>query len=238
MVYIIAVKDISNFETERVPGREAHRDDAGRGSGGHEGVPDGRCIPGGDVELEAVLARVSRPRHERRDSCDPARHMGVVGDRVECGVAEPQSYGLRPGTLDGDQGGIVALVGQREVVRACVARDPGPVLVEVRRVHDHEEVLGGDPVYDQVVDDASVRVAHRAVERPARLDIRVVREEHVEECQRLGALQPELAHVRQVEQPGVVAHGHVLGEHAGVLNGHEIAGERLDLRPERHVSVV
>ena len=51
-------------------------------------------------------------------------------------------------------------------------------------------------------------------------------------------LDLELAHVRDVEDAGVAAHGAVLGDHALVLHGHLPAGERDQPRAERDVPLV
>ena len=55
---------------------------------------------------------------------------------------------------------------------------------------------------------------------------------------RARALDLELAHVRDVEDAGVGAHGAVLLDHALVLHGHLPAGERHHARAERDVPVV
>ena len=48
----------------------------------------------------------------------------------------------------------------------------------------------------------------------------------------------DLAHVRDVEDPGVPADGEVLGPDAPVLDGHLPAGERDELRAGGDVAVV
>ena len=62
--------------------------------------------------------------------------------------------------------------------------------------------------------------------------------------QRLGpfadvpAVQFELTHVREVEEPGALAHGVVLGQDARVLDRHLEAAERHHARPKREMRVV
>ena len=51
-------------------------------------------------------------------------------------------------------------------------------------------------------------------------------------------LDLDLAHVRDVEDAGVGAHGPVLRDHALVLDGHLPAGERHQSRAGRDVAVV
>ena len=98
--------------------------------------------------------------------------------------------------------------------------------VAVGGVGDHQVRVVVDPVHHQVVEDAAVlaeqqRVlgaadGHRA-ERPG--------ERVVEERDRLGTGHADLGHVRQVEHPGCLAHGVVLGEVGGVAHGHAVTGE-------------
>ena len=53
-----------------------------------------------------------------------------------------------------------------------------------------------------------------------------------------GPLDVELAHVRDVEDAAVGAHGAVLRDHTLVLDGHLPAGERHQPRAERDVALV
>ena len=54
----------------------------------------------------------------------------------------------------------------------------------------------------------------------------------------LRPLDLELAHVRDVEDAGVLAHGSVLGDNAFVLHGHLPAGEGHETRAERDMALV
>ena len=60
----------------------------------------------------------------------------------------------------------------------------------------------------------------------------------LEQLARPRPLDLELAHVRDVERAGVLAHCAVLRDHALVLDGHLPAGERHHARAERDVAVV
>jgi hypothetical protein len=55
---------------------------------------------------------------------------------------------------------------------------------------------------------------------------------------RARAFDVELAHVRDVEDAGVGAHGSMLADHALVLDGHLPPGERNHARPGGHMAVV
>src|SRR5581483_11952196 len=96
---------------------------------------------------------------------------------------------------------------------------PGEVALAVRRVHDEQVAKLAEPVDDQVVDDPAALVREQGELRIARPEaVEVVREPSLQELVRTGPLDVELAHVRDVEDAGVAAHGPVLLDHAGVLD--------------------
>ena len=66
----------------------------------------------------------------------------------------------------------------------------------------------------------------------------VVGRQPLEHAERVPARDVELAHVRDVEEPDALAHGAVLLEDAGVLDGHLPAAEVDQLRAELAVQVV
>ena len=73
---------------------------------------------------------------------------------------------------------------------------------------------------------------------PGSIRSRSFESRRLEERVRLRPLDLDLAHVRDVEDAGVGAHGPVLLDDALVLDGHLPAGERHHPRPERDVAVV
>ena len=114
----------------------------------------------------------------------------------------------------------------RHVGAAGVVGEPVEVLRAVARVHADEEVLGGAPVDDHVVDDAAGLAAQAAVLRLAVGHLReVVREDAAQRLERLRAAEDDLAHVRDVEQPDAGPDRLVLREDPGVLHRHLPAGE-------------
>ena len=78
------------------------------------------------------------------------------------------------------------------------------------------------------------RVLGVAVAEP----VEVVREQRLEQLVRRRAFDVELAHVRDVEDAAVLAHGAVLRDHALVLHRHLPAGERHHARAGREVALV
>ena len=82
-------------------------------------------------------------------------------------------------------------------------------------------------------------VRQERVLRAADVDLLdVVREEPLQRGRHLRPLELEPAHVRDVEDAAVLAHGPVLRDHALVLHGHLPAGERHHARAERDVALV
>ena len=96
-----------------------------------------------------------------------------------------------------------------------------------------------EPVHDQVVDDPAALVREERVLRPTGLElVEVVREQALEQLVGARPLHVDLAHVRDVEDPGVRANRPVLLEHALVLDGHLPPGERDEPCAERDVAIV
>ena len=144
----------------------------------------------------------------------------------------------RARALDREQRVLVGHVAQVGA-GAAVFLDPLEVGLAVRRVDDQEVAAALDAVDDQVVDDPAGLVRQERVLRAADVDlVDVVREEPLQRSRHLRPLELESAHVRDVEDAAVLAHGPVLGDHALVLHGHLPAGERHHARAERDVALV
>ncbi len=133
--------------------------------------------------------------------------------------------------LDGEQREVVrdvAHVGAAQLVllQPLVRRFP------VRRVHDEQVAVVVEPVDDQVVDDpARVGRQQRVLRVAGRELVDVVRERRLQQVAGRRPFDLDLAHVRDVEDAGVRAHGPVLGDHALVLDRHLPARERHHPRP-------
>ncbi len=196
-----------------------------------------RGVRGGEVDLEAVLARVARAGDEAA-----LAHHGPVAVPVvlDGGQVQPRHEGLEdlqgPGPLDGDLGRLRALVGDLRVEPFGLRQNPGEVLVRVGGVH-HEQVA----VVGVLVDEHVVHEAALGGEEAAVLDLvqgqlgGVVAGEELDQVQGLGALDPDLSHVAHVEESGLRADRHVLVDDRGVLHGHVPPAEVHHLRPQRAV---
>ena len=113
------------------------------------------------------------------------------------------------------------------------------ILLDVRGVHDHQDVIGAGAVHDDVVDDRAALVAQKPIPRLSDGEPGdVARDEPIDGGQRCRSLEVELSHVREVEEARGLAHGAVLGHDPGVLDGHLVARERHHARAETAVLFV
>ena len=147
-----------------------------------------------------------------------------------------------------DRAGIGALEREHRVVREGVLDlhlrrgvllEPGEVLLVIRRVGHRQVAVLGQAVGEEVVEDPAVLAAEHRVLGAAHGDLRdVVGEDPLEEGLGARAAGLDLAHVRDVEEPGALADGDVLLADALVLHRHLPAGERHELRSRRRVTGV
>ena len=161
-----------------------------------------------------------------------------IGQEGQLFVGEflAQRRGLGP--LDGEQRVFVADV-LHLGVELVVLDDPGKVAVLIGGVDAEEEAVVGEPVNEQVVDEAAALVEQTRVLRLAVLEARgAVRSGLLDEVERLGADDFELPHVADVEQTNALADGFMLGDEAGVLDRHVPAAEVDHTRPEGAVNLV
>ncbi len=231
---VVAVQVVTDLKAQRVARAEADRDDARL----EQRVPDLRGAGGGDEQLDAVLARVARAAHE--DVLDAGdRQAGGAEALGQLTVGEVRDDAARLRPLDREHRVVVQTVVERHVEGLRLLGEPGQVLVVVGRVRDRQIVVLAELVGEEVVQDASVFLGQDAVLRPVVGDLAdVVGEDALQELQRLRPFRLDLAHVGDVEDAGLGAHGVVLLLDAGVLHGHLPAGERHELGARGDVAVV
>ena len=115
-------------------------------------------------------------------------------------------------------------------------RDPRVVLVDVAGVDDQQVMRRPEAIDQQVVDERAFGRGQAGVLNLPDLQLRrVVRGDVLHRLERALAGNLDLAHVRDVEQPGRGAHRHVLGGDAGVLDGHVPAAKRDHASAESNV---
>ncbi len=231
---LVPVQRHARLEAQRVAAGQPARDQAGALARLGQGLPQLDGVLRLHEQLEAVLAGVPGAGDEGRDARDRAGQAGVVLQAVEVRVGE----GLQ------DPRGLRALYGEQRVGVPVVAHlgvEAGGTFHQ--RVQDHLGVGGvgddhvlllGQPVDDQVVEDAAVGLADHGVAGAAGLDPADVADQCV--IEEGGGPRPrdgDLPHVGEVEQPGLRAHGVVLVTLGAVAQGHVPAGEVGHRRAER-----
>ena len=181
-------------------------------------------MPGIEQELRAVLAGVAGPADEHRDAGQGA--LAAVHARGQRPVGEAVQHRARFRALDREHRVVRQPVDHIDVEVRGMALKPRQVTLVVGGIGDRQEVALGEPVGEQVVEHAAALVAEHAVlgtalGQPAD----VVGQQQLQQRRGTGPASLDLSHVRDVEHPGVAAHGHVLGLDARVLKRHLPAGE-------------
>ena len=111
-------------------------------------------------------------------------------------------------------------------VKFVVGDDVREVGVLVAGIDAQQVVRVGDFVDEQVVNESAARGHQAGIMGLADGELRgVVAADPLDEWQRAGTANFDFAHVAHVEEAGTRAHRFVLGEDAGVLQGHVPAAE-------------
>ncbi|MDT4843046.1 hypothetical protein FQZ97_769640 [compost metagenome] len=230
--HVMAVEAQAGFQAQRVAGAEADGPDlrlgqqrTGQGFGlGHRHGDLVAVFAGvagaADEALHAFQAHAGELHeghllHFRRQA---AEHLGGLGP-----LQGQQGAGL-------EQRFDLALAGQ-------VLAQMGQVLVLAGGVDHQEQLVLGQAGDHQVVEDAALGVGEQRVALGAHRQVEDVhRHQAFQRPGRIGAAQDDLAHVRDVEQAGLLTGVQVLLEHAErVLHRHVVAGEGHHARAEFEV---
>ena len=175
---------------------------------------------GGDINLETVLAGVPGVRDARGRGAHLAIHEPIVADGGEVHGRQFLHGVSRLGALDGKLGVTAA----REIharVKAVERADVLEIFLLVGGVDTKEVMVLGDLVDQDVVHESAVRIEQPGVLRLA--DFQLVDGVGGGEIGELRGLRPvdfDLTHVADIENPDGAAHGLVLVDDSGVLDGH------------------
>ncbi len=118
-------------------------------------------------------------------------------------------------------------------------RDMREVIFLARGVDDeHQPIIGSRD--DQIVEDAARLVEQQRVAHPAwREALQIAWNQRLKGARRRSAEEPDLAHMRDIEEAGVGAGMEMLGDDArGVLHRHLIAGKGDHAGAQRAVQIV
>src|SRR5256885_15155 len=183
-------------------------------------------------DLEAVLAGVPGAGQRRARAGHAAVRDAEGWERPHVGVCLRGEDVRGARSLDGDESRCVRAIVERDIFIE-VRDNMCAVFRDVRRVHDHHVFAVADPVDDHVVDDRASLVGQQAVPCLTDGETRdVARDDAVESRAGAATLEEELAHVREVEEAGVVPNRAMLRDDALVLDWHLEAREKHHLRPE------
>ena len=242
----MSVEGIADLRPQGVSRSEATGADAYGGPGGEGLLPEGFQQGVRSHHLESIFAGVTGAGHpESLTGPVPppdlillecrGRDSGGTAERrsVEQGVNELG----HPGPLNGNGAGGVRGVFHAHVssIRESLPTglQPGDVGVDATGIDDEQVGFFGDPVGVQVIDGATGFQTQVGVLAEADGQFpKIVGEQPIEERQGLGSLEPDLAHVADIEDSGRAAHRMVLLDDRGVLDGHFPASELDELAAE------
>ena len=119
------------------------------------------------------------------------------------------------------------------------ARQPALEFLDIallgRAVDDDVEGIAAAGRHEVVDDPAIVVEQHRVTQAAVLEQLELTGEQRLERCVDPVAVKGQLAHVADIEQPGMLASPKVLGDHAFILHRHRVARERYHPRTARAV---
>ncbi len=216
----MAIEAQPGFEAQRVARAERDRRDLGLGE---QPLGDRDGIAGRERNLEPVLAGIAGAGDEGRNAAK--REIGRAHERhmVDAGDKARQDGGRR-GALQRQQCAVEARLDRhRAIEMRC---EMGEIDLFARRVDDeHQPII--DAGRHQIVEDAAAIVQQQRVTHTARRQgSHIAGNQRFQRVRRSGAVQPDLPHMGDVEQPGLRAGMEVFGDDAGrILHRHLVTRE-------------
>src|SRR3712207_1042586 len=134
-------------------------------------------------------------------------------------------------SLDGQLPVVFTAIPQRYVETIGMFLHPCPVLIDVCRVDNYEKLGLIHFIDQQIVHRATMLIEHHAIKNFAFRGVgHVIGEDMVHPSLGVRPLYGHLPHVTHVEYAAVLAHGLVLLNDGGVLDGHVESAERSEER--------
>ena len=231
---VVAVEVEAHLQAQRVARAQPGR----LGAAGHDRVPDRR----------GVLAR-RRSARRRPRPCSRCRTRARRARRRRSCVAVRKRFGSSPSasaaTIPRACGPCTASIARSCRRSRSVTSKPSAWRRNQARSRSWLEALvtvrkpSAEAVGEEVVEHPAVLAAQHAVLRAVGGELGdVVGEDPLQERLGVGPGRLDLAHVRDVEDAGALAHGLVLGADPAVLDRHLPAREGNEPRAGRHVAVV
>ena len=235
LVEFVTIEAKSGFEPQGIAGAEADGADLLLGQQRRgEIVGESRR----DRDFEPVLARIAGTRDKQRRAT-PGEFLQGHEDHLRDAGEMALQHARRARPLQGEKGAIFQnfkpQVGQFFAQQLEIRSLAGGV--------DHQEKLfagGVEPGHHQVVENAAVFIGELGVARaPGRQSANIAGDEAFEFSRRVRSRQESLAHVRHIEQAGVLAREKMLGDNAAaVIHRQFIAGERRHAAAQRDMAGV
>ena len=225
---LVAIKGHAGFETERVAAREPARLDV-LAANASNGLPRLHTQGVRNVDFEAVLARVTGAGKKDLLALVGSRKNAVVLESIESIEIHLDAFAFSKAAhdfrgfraLNRNERDLLTAIGDLDVETLGAFLESGGVDETISRVRDGEEAILCEAVDDQVIDDAAFLAQQERVLRAPHLKrTDLARKRIVKRFASLWARKEHLAHVREIELAGALAHGGVLGEIRGVAHGH------------------
>ena len=153
--HVVAVEVGSRPRAAACRARRAHR----RGPAGHQRVPHGRRVRGVDEQLDAVLAGVAGAADEHRGAGDVRWQQCMRGGSGPSASREEPTGRRGPGP----RASRIVARSMTSTSNPAPGLQPRQVVLVVGGVGDREEVAVGQPVGEEVIEDAPVLAANEAV---------------------------------------------------------------------------
>ena len=240
VIHLMAVQRHACFEAQRIPAAQAAGEQAEFLAGLQQRIPDMggvcRCAIDLITELTGVAGAGNQtflPRH------GALGHKGIIlgGQGALVGQLADDVQGF--GALEGYLGHIVGNVFEFHIAEEMVT-DPFHILCMVGRINHQQDMLFIHLINQQVIHGGAVFIAHGGIFYLTIHHVAaLVGHQHLHIGHGVLAAQGHFRHVGHIEQTGLLTHGHMLGDDAGlILYRQQKAGKGNDLAFGRQMAVI
>ncbi len=234
---IRAVQWVAHLQAKRVARAEPARDKTEPRAALEDVAPGLHCACRWAKNLEAILSRVASACDVVLGAVD-AHGEDFIPRRASVPAAEELVEKLRrTGSLDGQSRKFRTAVHQFQArLAGAMLLQPCEILLDFRGIHHQQKFGVGQPVNDQVINDAARFIQQESVLALANSQSRhAIRQDALEPLRGAGTAREELPHVRNIKDAERGPHGLMLLQNATVLHRHRPAAEIDHACAQRHV---